>query len=1189
MGWNVRISSAFQPADATPVFLPCLLRVLLPSTRLYGASSPLFFWGGLFTFYPLNFFTCFIYSLASLTVQFFVDGIMMSSFFTPRGARRCSTSPRHPASARVLSLSLLLGLSPLAGITPAALATPTQVAPDQPAQATPAQADPEQATPASPAAALVQKQADNQQNPAAQGEQTNSLPTLRVTSGTLKIEAGGTVHVEGTGFTPEFLAHNELRSIIIAPKGSSTYVGPYHEPAYQGPRFDVPRLSADGTFNADLEVSSNGIPAGMEYEVILTYRPLDDAHPYQWSTEDRIRTALAVTSNFPQSALPSITYDVDSISEEQINSGKPIEINMTGSGFDGMNKLRFTLVEIDPNDPENYHRYSDFEDLVPADSPYLKRVFHGLIPNGHFQRKITIPAGFLKPGKGYYLSVVGSYPSGVDSSPFGINAISRDFPFIPVGKNPAKMPYQSNTYRNTLPKVSLSPQTVDPYHEGKYKVTISNISPEVDLGYYVKSVDIYSKTARKTIVGITDIPYFDYDIIVVRNPDGTRTVELEIDSAVIKELQNVYLGSEAELRVAFSDSLYQKGNHIFTVTASVQLAAPPTPINPPASDEVRLSVTSGTLNISEGGTVSVTTAPLSAEFRKKYTFFEFGIVERGKDYEWSSYGSKLPEAQYGKRVATLRDQGKVHENPDGSVTFTFDVRKQIFDVPEGTLFDVVLTFYPSDEAEPDLRWESTDRRLTARASLPVVRDPEPVQPTYRYSLSAIDKPWQDTTLTVEGYHILDPHAVGGHESVAHLTLYEADPATGKIMGRPVFSDIIPLTSCGQLCGGFHNRYFSTEMTIPAGTLKPGRLYMIGIYGSNLPRPGEEEYSGSLLTSVAEFLPVRSTQPNPDQPVARPDLYILNKRISPYEEMNTLTARVSNLPKLTDGHYRFSVQATDDSGEPTREKALEQVIPAEHLQNGSTDEKLNIPGSALNYEGSYKVVLEKVTPGKNGAADTVEQVTSEGLELFVSYTAEREAAVEWVKQQALLDEHKAVLSRRDVTVALYRLAGAPHVELPATSPYADVTPDDPDYAAIVWARQKGITFGWVDGKFHPEVNLSIASTVAFLYRYQRALTPASSPESSSLPSSPVPKSDTSDSSNVPEESPTRDSRSRVHWPEYERMDTAFWRESLWATQQIIWGYAEYYRGHGEDFSSDTVSSSEFSVMLYRMTHGGSRLK
>ena len=231
----------------------------------------------------------------------------MSSFFTPRGAPHHSDTPRHPASARVLSLSLLLGLSPLAGITPAALATPTQTASDQPTQVAPAQADPKQATPASPAAALVQEQADKQQIPAAQGEQTNSLPTLRVASGALRIYAGGTVHVEGTGFTPEFLAHNELRSIIIAPKGSSTYVGPHQEPTYQGPRFDVPTPAADGTFSADLEVSSNGIPTGMEYEVILTYRPLDDAHPYQWNTEDRIRTVLPVTNDFPASVLPSIT------------------------------------------------------------------------------------------------------------------------------------------------------------------------------------------------------------------------------------------------------------------------------------------------------------------------------------------------------------------------------------------------------------------------------------------------------------------------------------------------------------------------------------------------------------------------------------------------------------------------------------------------------------------------------------------------------------------------------------------------------------------------------------------------------------------------------------------------------------------------------------------------------------------
>lgn len=274
---------------------------------------------------------------------------------------------------------------------------------------------------------------------------------------------------------------------------------------------------------------------------------------------------------------------------------------------------------------------------------------------------------------------------------------------------------------------------------------------------------------------------------------------------------------------------------------------------------VGLKLTSGTLNISEGGTISVTTAPLSAEFRAKYTFYEFGIVERDKNYLQSYYGDPLPEAQYGSKVASLRAEGKAHDNPDGSVTFTLDIPKQWMMVPEGTLFDVVLTYYPSDKPDPhDYPYE--DSRFTARIPLPTVRDPEPDQPTYRYSISAIDKPWQDTTLTVEGYHILRPNIVGGYDGQAYVTLYEADPATGKIMGHPVFSHVVPMTGdCWNYCIGFRNNYFGTKMTIPAGTLKPGRLYVIGIYGSNLPHPGEEDYNGSLLTSVAQFLPVRSGQ------------------------------------------------------------------------------------------------------------------------------------------------------------------------------------------------------------------------------------------------------------------------------------------------------------------------------------------
>ena len=503
-------------------------------------------------------------------------------------------------------------------------------------------------------------------------------------------------------------------------------------------------------------------------------------------------------------------------------------------------------------------------------------------------------------------------------------------------------------------------------------------------------------------------------------------------------------------------------------------------------------------------------------------------------------------------------------------------------VPEDTLFDVALTYYPSDKPDPH-DYPYDDPRITARIPLPTVRDPEPDQPTYRYSISAIDKPWQDTTLTVEGYHILPPNIVGGYDSQAYITLYEADPATGKIMGRPVFSHVVPLTgNCLHHCTGFRNNYFGTKMTIPAGTLKPGRLYMIGIYGSNLPHPGEEDYNGSLLTSAAQFLPVRSgqpsdNQPNPDQPVARPDLYIPHKRINPYQEMNTLTARVSGLPKLTEGYYRFSVQATDIFGELTGEKALEQVIPVERIHDGAAEEKLNVPGSTLNYEGSYRVVLEKVIPGKDGAADTVEPVASENLDLLANTAEEQKAAVEWVKQQALLDESKTVLSRRDVTVALYRLAGSPKVELPATSPYGDITPDDPDYAAYIWARQQGVTFGWIDGNFHPDAQLSTRSIVAFLYRYQRSrgkvspILPTAEPQprNGSLPGS-------------------KDSElSTKYWATDLNEGSAFWSESRWAVQQHIWGYAEDWLR--EDFTWPQTTTYDLAVMLYRMAQGGSRLR
>ena len=73
--------------------------------------------------------------------------------------------------------------------------------------------------------------------------------------------------------------------------------------------------------------------------------------------------------------------------------------------------------------------------------------------------------------------------------------------------------------------------------------------------------------------------------------------------------------------------------------------------------------------------------------------------------------------------------------------------------------------------------------------------------------------------------------------------------------------------------------------------------------------------------------------------------------------------------------------------------------------------------------------------------------------------------------------------RDAMAAfLYRMAGEPAVDLPASSPFTDVKPGDEHYAAIVWAHQEGITTGWSDGSFRPTQPIARDAMAAFLYRY-----------------------------------------------------------------------------------------------------------
>lgn len=1069
----------------------------------------------------------------------------MSSFFKPvRGTHR-----------RVAGASLALGLSPLLALTPVAA---------QPAPASPAQNAPVQNTPAQNAPA---------QNKPAQGDkQDASLPTLRVSSGSLDILHGGTVHVEGTGLSPEFLAHHELRSLTIAPKGSSTYANPYQKVDHRGLVFDAPKPAADGSFSADLTVPANSLPANLEYEVILTYHPVDDAHPYAWNTEDRVRAALPVEFNLPKAVLPSITYDISAISEEQIASGQPIEVTLTGTGFQDVSSVKFTLSEHDEQGKVTNDNVASLGELKAPDTEENQRIFEGLIPNGYFQKKVTIPAGVLKSGKGYSLGV-----SGVETH--GWPKLTRKFPFVPVGNNPAHMAYQDNSFRNTLPKVSVAAQDFDPGQDRVYKVTISNISPEVDLGYYLDSVSIYNATsgeqapfARNDVAG----QYDKQDELVTRNADGTLTVEVEYKVHGDSSYRPSSRGSMAEVRAVFSDSKYSYGSHKFTVSTQLPMA-------PPAADavdwenpaNVKLKVDSGTLNISQGGTVSVTTSPLNAEFRQKYTFHELALVQRGSVYVYSEHNIYEPLDEYGGLLKDLAHQ--VRENPDGSLTYTFKVPPQYIEAADGELFDVVMTYYPSDETEPEP--SSRSNRLYVRTHIDVVQEAQPTRGTYTFSRSAIDNPWKDTTLRVEGRHVLvQARELVGNDSPV-IAIYEADPATGKMVGEPVFTQRDDYTYYGVNSRWFRNNYFSAELKIPAGTLKPGKLYFIGLYGGGLPYPGMEDAPGSMLNDVAEFLPVRA----PEHESTGPALHLGSVGLSPYAKTNSFTARATGLFAQGEGSYRLSVQHVDEQGRLTGQTVLQQAIPADRIQDGRVEMDLTI-AQQLSYSGAYRLVLEKVTPGKDGAGESVEQLAVEDIHLKLTREDELQAAKQWFADRDILPNPSPMswhsgMTRHDVTVSLYRLAGSPKVELPATSPYADVATSDPDYAAYIWARQKGITFGWADGKFHPEAKISTPSTVAFLYRYQKAMgqvtpkapTSPSLPKNSSLPGN--------------QDAP----RSASGWQHKVRKGSAFWREAQWAVDHRMWGYRVDGEYIYEDFDKSFVSSDDLALMLYRLEHGGSHLR
>ena len=103
---------------------------------------------------------------------------------------------------------------------------------------------------------------------------------------------------------------------------------------------------------------------------------------------------------------------------------------------------------------------------------------------------------------------------------------------------------------------------------------------------------------------------------------------------------------------------------------------------------------------------------------------------------------------------------------------------------------------------------------------------------------------------------------------------------------------------------------------------------------------------------------------------------------------------------------------------------------------------------------------------------------------------KELVFDWAECAGLITEYQKhelfikspVISRGQFVEYLYRLSGSPEVKnLPAQSPYGDIKTDDPRFPVVMWARERGITWGWSDGNFHYDAPANETTTVIMAYR------------------------------------------------------------------------------------------------------------
>ena len=492
-----------------------------------------------------------------------------------------------------------------------------------------------------------------------------------------------------------------------------------------------------------------------------------------------------------------------------------------------------------------------------------------------------------------------------------------------------------------------------------------------------------------------------------------------------------------------------------------------------AQNTQRLQVTSGTFDILKGGTITINGSGFSRKFVHDKSFRLY-IVPKGesiafpphhpRDYPY--YTQDVPSSAFAA---------------DGTVKLTASVGANFFEAT-GSSFDVVLGYRDSNQDG----WIPAGE---TRTELKVASVPTVSSPTLSYSASTVDAS-ANTSITVNGAGFQDiPY--NGNESLI-LAVRAVDPATGKPTGPALAQSEAKFTSYSAFFSqymGYVNGRFSTNLNIPAGTLKAGTSYVVQTFEYTIPEDNDQANEQALSTQA--FVPVTGV----NAVHADPSVTLSTDSVD-LGSSTTVRVKGSHLNVPAGSSVQVLFCAAEADGKPTGEAIQKVVLPADRVSQGAFEAALSIDGTQLESDGHYAIFVnvvsakgesERISATYLNLTGTSPQQKNSFADAPSTYSLHK--AVQWANEKKLLDPREKTwfgandnATRGDLAVALYRLAGSPKVNLPATSPYQDVKTTDPNYSAYIWARQKGITYGWSDGKFHAEAGVSNATVAAFLYRY-----------------------------------------------------------------------------------------------------------